>query len=201
MATQLAQRYPYLQQILVPRVILEDSVPISLRPPQFDTLTPGPDLGQGMEEESWMELLRKRLDVAIWVVEEESHEGCQPDCLWRFDQSETKDSSITITTEVEQSEPTKPPELTCHIENSCAHKRRPFRVVQPVDYNEHNQFKHKPELLPWDEYPKFWWSRSQRTRVDRTRGGQQTLTSEDATKLLYYKKSGNKSKLFNVWDL
>ncbi|KAG8819195.1 hypothetical protein FRC17_010571 [Serendipita sp. 399] len=194
MATQLAWKYPNLQQVLIPRLILEDSVPINPNALFFDGSMP--KLEENGEVD-WIELLRRKSDVSVWVVETELHETCRPGCKWKLDQLQGGEEEE----EVERQEFTA--KLNGHLQQPCASAqgRKAFRVVQPIDYNEHNQFKQNPDLLPWDEFPKFWWSRCQKTRVDRVPGRPQPLKLGDATKLIYCRGSGSESKLFNAWDL
>ncbi|KAG8814424.1 hypothetical protein FRC17_001134, partial [Serendipita sp. 399] len=140
MATQLAWRYPNLQQVLISRLILEDSVPIT--PNSLFSDVSMPKLEEN-EEVDWIELLRRKPDVAVWVVETESHETCRPGCKRKLDQLQGEE-------EIEQQEFTA--KLNGHLGQPCAsaQRREAFRVVQPIDYNEHDQFKQNPDLLPWD---------------------------------------------------
>ncbi|KIM26600.1 hypothetical protein M408DRAFT_330539 [Serendipita vermifera MAFF 305830] len=154
--TQLQWHFPSLREVLVPRLVFEDWMPIT----ELSAILGLPITRRShiTDDLGLIEFMRRRSDVAVWRLEPDNHTDCTSDCMWRKRPSHQffAVGDLHMTIEIASvglhnpttAEPAKP------------NVARPqFHILSPKEYNEHSICKKGRTPAFMRDDPKFWWTK------------------------------------------
>jgi hypothetical protein len=191
--TQLARLFPSLREVLIPRLVFEDWMHIVGL--SSDESLPTFIGNIRMEGLDWIEYLRRKSDVVVWMIEPDNHSDCVTECprIKRRHEGPMEPVIGNVLPVVEDAVV------------SIGSSRPPFSVVHPRHYNEHLKFK-KTISPPVEDSPKFWWTKRDKGAFHRTlpcSHGSKVVVSEDPQGVgeSIREKDDSRAKLFGRWDL
>jgi len=182
----LAYEYPSLREVLIPRLVNLDWRNIEAL--SSDESMPVLDTPERMKGLDWIECMRRKSNVAVWLIESDDHGDCLPGCPRM-----ASPSDLALEPGPTSSSDTDSP-------------RRPFHVIRPRDHNEHLEFK-RTGGTPVEDFPKIWWTFDENMAFLKATSALGDTSGIDAESHVQegreslQEKDDSQAKLFGRWDL